>query len=471
MPAFVGENQHFRRPGDHVDADLAEDEALGRRHIGIAWADNLGDRRDGLGAMGERGHRLGATDAIDLVDAGELRRREHERRKLALRRRHGHHQPRNARDLGRHRIHQHRGRIGGGASGHVEADRLDRAPARRELDAQRVDETIVGRELPAVVGLDPITRERERIERPTVARRIGRIDFIGPYSQVGLLEIDPIQFPAELDQGAIAAGGDVRDDRAHDRIDLGRCLALGGEKGTEALGESRRAAVETDRHGPVLPGHSGRIGGQWRGSDRPSTPRVGGIVNMDGTPARGPRWPQIGQLGSQAFDLEPQRPPAREDEVHDSGGRIGLAEFDRQQVEHRVLAGWIDVSALAAFDALEAQRRAAASEFGLCPLRGEPSAESQSKRLSATTKRLSCGRHMTSATLTSASCRWVDTTSRSSRSRATNFTGSMTRSRRRYFRRYEVIRKGLAAAQAGQGPIPARQTAGTRTTRRPAARS
>jgi len=36
-------------------------------------------------------YRLGATDAIDLVDAGELRRREHERRKLALRRRHGHH--------------------------------------------------------------------------------------------------------------------------------------------------------------------------------------------------------------------------------------------------------------------------------------------------------------------------------------------------------------------------------------------
>src|SRR5207245_8700857 len=96
--------------------------------------------------------------------------------------------------------------------------------------------------------------------------------------------------------------------------------------------ESRRAAVETDRHGPVLPGHSGQIGAQWRGWDRPSTPRVTGIVNMDGTHARRPRWPQIGQLGFQAFDLEPQRPPARVAEVHDAGGRIGLI-FSRSE-EH-----------------------------------------------------------------------------------------------------------------------------------------
>src|SRR5262245_45099980 len=51
--------------------------------------------------------------------------------------------------------------------------------------------------------------------------------------------------------------------------------------------------------------------------------------------------------------------PARENEVHDPGGRIGLGKFHREQVEHRALAGRIDVSALAAFDALEAQRRAA----------------------------------------------------------------------------------------------------------------
>ena len=34
----VGDDQHLGRAGDHVDADAAEHEALGRRHIGVARA-------------------------------------------------------------------------------------------------------------------------------------------------------------------------------------------------------------------------------------------------------------------------------------------------------------------------------------------------------------------------------------------------------------------------------------------------
>ena len=68
----VGDDQHLGRAGDHVDADLAEHLALGRRHIGVARPDDLGDRRDRRGAIGERRDRLRAADAIDLVDAGEL---------------------------------------------------------------------------------------------------------------------------------------------------------------------------------------------------------------------------------------------------------------------------------------------------------------------------------------------------------------------------------------------------------------
>ena len=67
----IGEHQHFRRAGDHVDADRAEDAALGGRHIGVAGPDDLGDRGDGLGAIGERRDRLRAADAVNLVDAGE----------------------------------------------------------------------------------------------------------------------------------------------------------------------------------------------------------------------------------------------------------------------------------------------------------------------------------------------------------------------------------------------------------------
>ena len=41
----VGDDQHFRRPGDHVDADGAEHLPLGGRDIGVARPDDLGDRR------------------------------------------------------------------------------------------------------------------------------------------------------------------------------------------------------------------------------------------------------------------------------------------------------------------------------------------------------------------------------------------------------------------------------------------
>ncbi len=61
-----------------------------------------------------------------------------------------------------------------------------------------------------------------------------------------------------------------------------------------------------------------------------------------------------------------------------AGGSL-LGELDRQQVEHRILAGGIDVAALAGSDALEPQRRAAAPQLGA----RAHSAASQSKRSSA----------------------------------------------------------------------------------------
>ena len=149
MTGAVGQDQHLRRPGDHVDADRAEHQPLGGRHIGVARADDLRHRLDRLGAVGERRHRLRAADAINLVDAGELGGCQHQRREPAVRRRHHHDEARHARDLGRHRIHQHRRRIGGGAARHIEADSLDRGPAVTEFDAERIGEAVVGGLLPA----------------------------------------------------------------------------------------------------------------------------------------------------------------------------------------------------------------------------------------------------------------------------------------------------------------------------------
>ena len=190
----VGEDQHFGRPGDHVDADLAEHHALGRRHIGVAGADDLGDRRDGLRAIGQRRNRLRAADAIDLIDAGELGRGQHQRVEFAIGRRHHHDDARHAGDLGRHGVHQHRGWIGRRAARHIKPDRLDRGPARTEFDAERIGEAVVLRHLPAVESLDAATGELERVARRAIAgsRRGG--DLVRRHFEPDAVEIEAIEF-------------------------------------------------------------------------------------------------------------------------------------------------------------------------------------------------------------------------------------------------------------------------------------
>ncbi len=189
----VGEDQHLGGSGDHVDADLAENQALGGGDIGVARPDDLGDRSDGLGAVGERRDRLRAADAKDLVDAGKLRGREHQRREPAVRRRHHHDETRDAGDLGRHRIHQHGGRIGGGAARHIEPDRLDRGPAPAELDAERIGEAIVLRHLPAVKGLDAIAGKLQRIERRAAAGLARSFDLARRHLDPGFVEVEPVE--------------------------------------------------------------------------------------------------------------------------------------------------------------------------------------------------------------------------------------------------------------------------------------
>ena len=71
----VGDHQDLRRPGDQVDADPAEHLPLGLGDIGVAGADDLVDRADAGGAVGQRRDRLGAADPVDLVDPGAARRR------------------------------------------------------------------------------------------------------------------------------------------------------------------------------------------------------------------------------------------------------------------------------------------------------------------------------------------------------------------------------------------------------------
>ena len=140
--------------------------------------------------------------------------------------------------------------------GHIEADRLDRGPARAELDAERVGEAVVLRQLPAVIGLDPVARERERIERARGRRRACAASISSAVTRRPIrVEIDAVEFLGQLDQRAVAARGDIGDDGAHRLLDVGRRLALGAEKGAEALGKIGGARCRGGSAWPCPAGH------------------------------------------------------------------------------------------------------------------------------------------------------------------------------------------------------------------------
>ena len=167
---------------------------------------------------------------------------------------------------GRHRVHQHRGRIRRGAAGHVEPDRIDRAPAPAEFDAERVGEALVLRQLPAVEQFDPVAGEFQRVERGGVASRHRGVDLGRGHAQAGSLDLEPVEFLRRLDQGGVAARGHVIDDGAGGALDIGRNLALGGEKRRKSLVEIGAASVEANGHGGFL---RQRVGGLCSMARRP----------------------------------------------------------------------------------------------------------------------------------------------------------------------------------------------------------
>ena len=162
VAAAIGDDQHFGRAGDHVDAHGAEHAALGSRHVGIAGADDLVDLGNGLRAIGQRRHRLRATDREHPVDAGDRRRRQHQRIALAIRRRHDHDQLTDTRHLGRYGVHEYRTGVSRPAARYVQPDAVERRDDLPEPGAIEFGEFPALRQLPHVIALDTLCRHFER---------------------------------------------------------------------------------------------------------------------------------------------------------------------------------------------------------------------------------------------------------------------------------------------------------------------
>ena len=96
--AAIGDHQNFRRPGDGIDAHLAEHFALGRCDIGIARAHDLVHRLDAFGAERQRRHGLRPADAENIAHTRAPRRRQHQRIDRSAAGRRHHHDALHARD-------------------------------------------------------------------------------------------------------------------------------------------------------------------------------------------------------------------------------------------------------------------------------------------------------------------------------------------------------------------------------------
>ena len=137
--------------------------------VALTWGNVSGiDRDQGVVVIKPSGVAYEGMTAADMVVldldgnvvAGEPGGCEHQRIELSVRRRHHHDDPGHARDLGGDGVHQHGRWIRRRAAGHVEADGLDRGPAMAELNPERIGKALVLGQLAAVIGLDPLARER-----------------------------------------------------------------------------------------------------------------------------------------------------------------------------------------------------------------------------------------------------------------------------------------------------------------------
>ena len=180
---LVGDDQDLRRPGEQVDADEAEQLALGLGDVGVAGADEHVDGLEVLDPEGHRGQRLHAAEADDLVGARGRHRvaaspggcpRPCCGGAQATTRR-------DARDLRHDHGHERRGEHRIAPARHVGADGVDRdvlvARARRPAASRRAGRS-ASRAGPAANVADLLLGERDVLAQLVVERLGGAVDLV-----------------------------------------------------------------------------------------------------------------------------------------------------------------------------------------------------------------------------------------------------------------------------------------------------
>ena len=210
------DHEQVTRPREAVDPDVARHLPLGLLDVQVARADDHVDRVDGLGAVGERGDGLSATDRVDPGGARKPASGEHRRVHLAGgtgRSAHGHvGYPGDAR--GDH-AHHDRARVRRPAAGHVDPGTPHRDLPQQHLVPVEVDD--------GELVSQPRTRNRaDVVDRALEPGPDIRIQPLEGGIQVGGGDLDRrrlgagrVKAPGVVLQRGVALGSDLADDLRH----------------------------------------------------------------------------------------------------------------------------------------------------------------------------------------------------------------------------------------------------------------
>ena len=256
VDAVVGDDQRLGRSGEQVDADAAEQLALGLGHIGIARPDDHVDRRDGLGAERHGGDRLHAAEHENLVGAAEMHGRDDRRMRPAVERRRAGDDVLHAGDARGDDRHVRRRHHRIAAARHIAADRIDRNMGVAEHHAgQRLDLEIAHRLLLLLREIAHLRlRELDVVEIAFAHLPDGALDLVRRELERGRRPV--VEFLRQFAHGDVLAridiGEDVLDRLAHlgvsrlDRARVHSALEMAGHGSLLASpspeGEGRREA-------------------------------------------------------------------------------------------------------------------------------------------------------------------------------------------------------------------------------------
>ena len=223
VAAAIRQNKNFGRSCDHINADLAENLALGGGNIDVAGADDLVHGGYTFGAVGKGCHGLCAARLENQINARNDRCCQNGGVYLAVPPGGGRHDDLpDARDLGRDDIHQNGRGVGSRAARHIDAGALDGGVLLPQHDAGGVVDNeifvqLLLMEAANIPGGHLQGRDKLRVGLFQLGKRLIDLGLADPHiGQFGV-----VKFGGVFDQGGIAAGAHIGDDGVNGGLHIG----------------------------------------------------------------------------------------------------------------------------------------------------------------------------------------------------------------------------------------------------------